>query len=165
MVGKKKILWATVVVIAAGGTAIWRHRRHQHDAAKTTQVKTHKHDHEEESPPPPKKEPKSTVLSPAAKEQLAEQAFIAALRSVFIWRSTQPDTPKTSKALLEKFAAIACEQIPQTSKAAWQSLLQSWQSLGDPAKAADPQLKAQGQRAADTLNAMLKAHGEGDILF
>jgi hypothetical protein len=37
--------------------------------------------------------------------------------------------------------------------------------MNDPSMASDPQLKAQSQQATDALNALFKAHGDGDIVL
>jgi hypothetical protein len=169
MVSKKSILWALVAIVAIATAFLWQHRRHQQNVAQSAHGKKHKSTPEakpaDKTPPAPKKEPKATVLSLATKENLAEKSFIAALRAIFIWRSTQPETPETSRVVLEKLSGVACDDLPPERKSAWQSLLQAWKSLADPAKATDPQIKAQSQRAAETLNAMFKAHGDGDIVF
>lgn len=177
MVNRKFILRALVVLVvvsAIAATVIWRYERHQQKAAAALAKKSKgkikaKPAKEPDDDPPdtPKKEkvPKATALSPAAREHLAEKAFISDLRAALIWRSSQPQNPETNRALLEKLTAIAFADLPPERKSAWQSLLQAWKSLEDPAKAADPMIKEQGQRAADTLNAMLRAHGEGDIVL
>lgn len=174
MVSKKNIIRALVVLIALGtitSVVLWRYERQQQKAAaalaKKNKAKPRSKPVEEpaEDPPERKKEkpPKATALSPAAKDHLAEKAFISALRAAFLWRSSQPTGPETNRLLLEKLAAIPSADLPVERKDAWLSLLQAWKCLDDPAKAADPQIKAQGQRAADTLNVMLKAHGDTDI--
>lgn len=180
MVSKKSILWLTVVVVVAVGTTlVLRHQHQKRKAAelkaviaapekkeeKSRKEKSEPEDEPPDKPEPPEKVPKATVLSPAAKAHLAEQAFISALRTVLIWQGSQPANPQTSQVVLEKLSAIACDDLSPDLKSAWQSLLQAWRSLSDPAKVADPQLKAQGQQAADTLNTMLKAHGDGDIVL
>ncbi len=188
MVSKKSILWtlALLVIVAISTTAILQYREHRQErkkaAAALAQAKKDKHKREKEKAksdsdeepadepkPAPKAEPKATVLSPAAKQHLAEQSFISDLRTVLLWRSTQPENPETSRVLLEKLSAIACEDLPPDRKSAWLSLLQDWKSLSDPTKAmaidTDPQLKAQTQQAAATLNAMFQAHGDGDIVL
>lgn len=177
MVNRKFILRALVVLVvvsAIAATVIWRYERHQQKAAaalaKKSKGKIKAKPVEEPDDDPPatakkEKPPKATALSTAAKEHLAEKAFISSLRAVFIWRSSQPQNSETSRVLLEKLSAITFADLPPERKTAWQSLLQAWKSLDDPAKATDPQVREQGQRAADTLNAMLKAHGDGDIVL
>lgn len=171
MLSKKSILrtLALLVIVAISVMAIVRHQ-HQRKEAAAAQVKKDKKkklkseadkESADEPAPAPKVEPVPIVVGQAAKEHLAEQAFIAALREVFLWRSSQPGNPEMSRVLLEKFSAIPCEGLPPDRKSAWQSLLQAWKS--DPARARDPQLKVEGERAAETLNAMFKTHGDGDI--
>jgi hypothetical protein len=175
MVSKKSILWTLAfVVVAAAATAIWQNQvRHQRKAAAADEARAKarkqkssapEEDPVEKTPPPaPKKAPKATALSTVDKEHLAEKAFIAALREVFVWRNCQPGSVETNRALLEKLSAIACEDMPPERKSAWQSLLQARKAMDDPARVADPKLQAQSQQAAGILNAMLKAHGDGDI--
>ena len=176
MLRKKPVLWALtlLIILGIGGGLIWRNQYRKQKAAAAALAKKAKADAKKakpeeppDDPPPPKppKPPKSTVLSQTTREHLAEKAFIAAVRSVFTWRSTQAENPETNRALLEKLSVIACDDLPPERKAAWQSLLQAWNALADPAKASDTQLQAQGQQAADILNAMFKAHGDGDIVF
>jgi hypothetical protein len=178
MVNLKSMRWLLLVlVLAAGGAAIWRHqlRKQAEGAAAKLARKLHKVEAKDKSeadedgadkpdPAPPKKAPPATVLGPAAKEHLAEKAFISALRAVFQWRSTQPaQDSETNRKLLEKLSAIPYNDLPVERKTAWQSLLQVWQASGDPAKAADAQLQAKNRQAADMLNEMLRAHGDGDL--
>ena len=165
--GKNKTIGIILVLLiaAGGGVAYWKHQQGKGAVAKIKRPKTHETPTKKAAPAPPKKEPKATVLSPAAKEHLAEREFITALRTVFIWHSHQPNNPETAKTLLAKLTELPSDGLPPSDKAAWQSLLESWQGLSDPGKPADPRLKDQGQKAADTLNAMLKAQGEGDLTF
>ncbi len=168
MTGKKTLLCSIVAALAIGGGAIWQHKHRQRQAEKPAHTKSHKaHPKPEPVPqaPPKKLAPKATVLSQAAREDLAEEAFVAALRRVFLWRSTQPDGPLAAKGMLERFAAIPCDELAQDHKAAWQSLLAAWRSLGQNAIATDPRQSDEARRAALTLNAMLKARGDGDIAF
>lgn len=113
--------------------------------------------------PPPK--PKSTVLGTAAREHLAEKSFISELRATFQWRSSQPRSPETDKVLLEKLSAISIIDLPPERKSAWLSLLEAWRALQQPAGADNPQVNDKGRRAAETLNLMLKAHGDLDLYF
>ena len=166
MVSKKLILWTLTLgaVVAVATTAIWQNQvRHLRKAvaaaeAKALAKKKKSIEPDDESPdkpaPAPKKAAKVTVLSPAAREHLAEQAFISALRTVFLWRSSQPQNPETSRVLLEKLSGIACEDLPAERKRVWRELLAAW-------KASAPQ----NEQAAETLNAMFKAHGDGDIML
>lgn len=173
MLSKKRILWILVALALIGTTLVVRHERQQRKEAAAAKAKRDKarkakqqvvvDDEPDEKPAPPKKVPKATVLSPETKTYLAEQAFISALRGVFQWRSQQPVTPETNSALLAKLSALTCEDLSPEHKTAWQSLLQSWRLLGDPAKATDPQIKTHSQQAIDVLNALFKAHGDGDI--
>lgn len=176
MLSKKWILRTLALLVIAGiGTAAVLRYRHQQREAASALVKKAKKDKKEqvkkspdaevtdEPAPAAKKVPKATVLSPAAKAHLAEKSFIAALRDVFLWRSSQPENPEMSRVLLEKLSTIACEDLPPDIRSAWQSLLQTWKV--DPGSAVDPQLKARGERAAETLNAMFKSHGDGDIVL
>jgi len=175
MLSKKRILWTLVVLALIGTTLVVRQERQQRkaiaaakakrDKARRAKAKVVVDNEPDEKPAPPKKVPKATVLSAESKNYLAEQAFISALRGVFQWRSQQPATPETSRVLLTKLSAIACDDLSPTHKAAWQSLLQSWNLSNDPSKASDPQLKAQSQQAADTLNALFKVHGDSDIVL
>ena len=175
MLSKKRILWTLVVLALIGTTLVVRQERQQRKAIAAAKAKRDKvrmakakvvvDNEPDEKPAPPKKVPKATVLSAESKNYLAEQAFISALRGVFQWRSQQPVTPETNSALLTKLSAIACDDLSPTHKAAWQSLLQSWKLSNDPSKAADPQLKAQGQQAAEAMNALFQAHGDGDIVL
>lgn len=175
----KKSIYQTLtllVIVVIATTVILRHQhqRDQQKKAASAQAKKNKKEKKQkvisdpdkepsdEPAPAPKMEPAPIVVGPAAREHLAEQSFISALREVFLWRSSQPDHPETNRVLLEKLSAIACEDLPPDRKNAWQSLLQVWKL--DPARETDPQLK-QGQRAAETLNAMFKAHGDGDIVL
>lgn len=164
---KKSILWTLALVLVLGAaTAVWQNQiRHQRKGAAAAEAKAQAKarklknaepddDTSDKPAPPPKKEPKVTVLSPATKEHLAEQSFIAALREVLIWRGTQPQTPETSRQLLDKLSVIPCDDLPSAQKGAWQSLLQAWKASASP----NPQATA-------TLNAMLKAHGDGDIVL
>lgn len=178
MLSKKLILWTlTLLVIGAIGTAAilrYQHHRDQHKKSASAQAKKDKKEKVKSDPdkepsdepaPAPKMESTPIVIGPAAREHLAEQSFISALREAFLWRSSQPENPETNRVLLEKLSAITCEDLPPDRKNAWQALLQVWKSLGNPARANDPELKAQGQRAAETLNAMFKTHGDGDIVL
>jgi len=175
MLSKKRILWTLVVLALIGTTLVVRQERQQRkaiaaakakrDKARRAKAKVVVDNEPDEKPAPPKKVPKATVLSAESKNYLAEQAFISALRGVFQWRSQQPVTPETNSALLTKLSAIACDDLSPTHKAAWQSLLQSWKLSSDPSKAADPQLKAQGQQAVDAMNALFQAHGDGDLVL
>jgi hypothetical protein len=175
MLSKKRILWTLVVLALIGTTLVVRQERQQRKAIAAAKAKRDKvrmakakvvvDNEPDEKPAPPKKVPKATVLSAESKNYLAEQAFISALRGVFQWRCQQPVTPETNSALLTKLSAIACDDLSPTHKAAWQSLLQSWKLSNDPSKAADPQLKAQGQQAAEAMNALFQAHGDGDIVL
>lgn len=175
MVNKKSILWTLAfVVVAAATTAIWQNQvRHQRRAAAADEARAKarklkssapEEDPADKTPPPaPKKAPKVTALGTAGREYLAEKAFIAALRAAFVWRSSQPLSPDTNHALLEKLSAIPCEDMPPQRKSAWQTLLQARKAMDDPARASDPALQARSQQAASILNAMLVAHGDGDI--
>lgn len=174
MMSKKSIsrTLALLVIVAISTTAVLRHQHHQKKEAAAAQAKKDKKkkvksdpdkESSDEPAPAPKPVPKVTVLSPTAKAHLAEKAFIAGLRDVFHWRSSQPENPETNQMLLEKLSAIPSEDLSPDSKSAWQSLLQVWKS--DSAKALDPEIKAQSQRASETLNAMFKAHGDGDIVL
>jgi hypothetical protein len=175
MLSKKRILWTLVALALIGTTLVLRHEHQQRkeaaaakakrDKARKAKAKVVVEEEPDEKPAPPKKVPKATVLSPATKTYLAEQAFIAALRGVFQWRSQQPATPETSRALLAKLSTVAFEDLSPEHKTAWQSLLQSWRQMNDPSMASDPQLKAQSQQATDALNALFKAHGDGDIVL
>lgn len=166
---------ALLVIVGISTVAIVRHQ-HQQQKVASAQIKKDKKEKAKSDPDkdtadepvpaaPAKMEPKATVLGPAAKGHLAEQAFISALREVFLWRSRQPVSPETNRVLLEKLSTITSEDLPPDQKSAWQSLLQSWKDSGDPAKAMDPQLKVKSERAAETLNAMFKVHGDGDIVL
>ncbi len=174
MISKKSIsrTLALLVIVAIGATAIVLRHQHQQKKIAVAQAKKDrkekaKSDREkepsDEPAPAPKPAPKVTVLGPAAKAHLAEKAFIAALRDVFIWRSGQPENLGANQALLEKLSAITCEDLPPDCKSAWQSLLQVWKS--NLTGAMDPKLKSQSQQAAEILNAMFKTHGDGDIVL
>jgi hypothetical protein len=176
MASKKLIRWALVLVFLSGAvvaTVQYRMERNKQKAAAEQARRSSKskaklpqaEEPPDEPAPPPPKPPKVTVLGPAAKEHLAEKSFISALRAAIQWRSSQPKTPETDRALLEKLSAIAVDDLPSERKAAWRSLLDAWRSLDDPAKANDPQIKEQGRQAAETLNLMLKAHGDLDLVF
>ena len=182
MVSRKSIRWAlALLILAVAGTAIvmWRLDRREQKAAaalarknsknsSSNKVKTPPPEEPSDEPkaPPPPKPPKATVLGTAAKEHLAEKAFITALRAACLWRTTQPASPETNQAFLEKLSVIPVDELPSERKAAWLSLLEAWQSIDQhSATAQDPQIKAQGRKAADTLNLMLKAHGDLDLLF
>lgn len=107
--------------------------------------------------------PKVTQLSAAARAHLAEKAFIAKLRAVFLSMGDQPGLSLQSKEWVAKLDAVSGEGLPTERLRAWQTYLDSWRALHDPAKAGDPLWKEQGRQAAATLNAMLKEHGDGDI--
>lgn len=176
MASKKLIRWALVLVFLSGAvvaTVQYRMERNKQKAAaeqarRSSKSKAKPPQTEEppdEPAPPPPKPPKVTVLGPAAKHHLAEKSFISALRAALQWRSTQPKSPETDRVLLEKLSAIAVEDLPPERKAAWLSLLNAWRALGDPASAEDIRIQKQGQRAAETLNLMFKAHGDFDLVF
>lgn len=176
MVSRKFIRWALVLLILSvvvAATVMYRIERHKQKAAaeqaRRSSSSKAKHMPVEEPPdepaPPPPKPPKVTVLGPAAEEHLAEKSFISALRAAFLWRSSQPKSTDTDRAFLEKLSAIAVDDLPSERKSAWLSLLDAWRALGNPAKAEDPKIKEQGQRAAETLNLMLKAHGDLDLVL
>lgn len=161
---------ALIVIVAIATTAMILRQQHQQKKAAAALAKKDrkekaKGDSDKESSdepaPAPKPAPKVTVLGPAAKAHLAEKAFIAALRDVFDWRGRQPGNAETNRVLLEKLSAIACEDLSPDRKSAWQSLLQFWKS--ESAGAMTPELKAGSEQATETLNAMFKAHGDGDI--
>ncbi|CAN5830572.1 hypothetical protein BH11VER1_BH11VER1_04460 [soil metagenome] len=165
---------ALLVIVAIGATAIVLREQHLQKKIAVAQAKKDgkakaKSDRDKESSdeptPAPKPAPKVTLLGPAAKAHLAEKAFIVSLRAVFFWRSSQPGNPATNQILMEKLSAITCEDISPNRRSAWQSLLQSWKSTGDSTQPTDPQLQAQIQQATETLNAMFKTHGDGDIVL
>ncbi len=172
----KPVVWAAALLIIVGISviAVWRYQRHQEKAAAALVAQARKAkkkekepvtEEAERTPPPPAKKLKVTALSQASREHLAEQTFISSVRELFIWRSQQSQSPDTNRLMLEKFAAITCEDLPWERKSAWHDLLEAWRALNDPVKAEDPQIKEQGQRAAAVLNAMFQAHGDGDIVF
>ncbi len=171
MLRKKSISGLLAVILLAGGFVYTRHQWRK--TVKTAPVESKNQDHaavenredEAEEKPAPEPEPKATVLSTAAREHLTEKAFISALRAVFLWRGAQTASEDIRDEWLNKLAAIPSDGLPPERKAAWQSLLQAWQSLADPAQASDPALKQQGRQAADVINTMLQEHGDGDILF
>ncbi len=180
MVSRKSIRWAlALLILAAAVTAIvmWRIAHNEQKAAAILARKSSKSSSKIKAPPPeeppdepkappPPKAPKATVLGPAAKEHLAEKAFITALRAALQWRSTQPRTPETSRAFLEKLSAIAVDDLPAERKTAWLSLLEAWREIEQhPATVPDPKLQEQGRKAAEMLNLMLKDHGDMDLLF
>jgi hypothetical protein len=67
--------------------------------------------------------------------------------------------------MVEKLMAIPSDELPPERRAAWQSLLEAWRGLDDPAIGSDMEIRRKGQEAATVLNAMLKEHGDGDIQF
>ena len=175
MVRSKFIRWALVLLILGGAvTVIVKYRiernklKAEAELARRSSNSKPKRIPVEEPPeepaPPPPKPPKVTVLGPAAKEHLAEKSFISSLRAALQWRSSQPQGPETDRVLMEKLTAIAVNDLPPERKSAWLSLLEAWRGLAN-AKAEDPQLKEQGQKAAETLNLMFKAHGDLDLVF
>ncbi len=181
MVKKKFILWALALLVLAGTvTSIVMYRLHRHEQKEAAALarknsKSSKDSNkakrmpEEDAPekpePPPPKPPKATVLGPATKEHLAEKTFISALRTAIQWRGTQPQTPEAHQALLQKLSAIPVDDLPPERRAAWHSLLETWQILAQPSHPTDPNLQEQGRKASETLNLMLKAHGDHDLAF
>lgn len=198
VLSKKSFRWALALFIVLGVTAtvMWRLHRHEQKAAEALARKASKSSSKAKSTTPPPEEsadapetpapekapPKVTVLGPAAKEHLAEKAFITALRSAFLWRSSQPQpqSPEVIRGLLEKLSAIAVDDLPPERKSAWLTLLKAWGEMKEPGDGADadpnapkasapkmndPQIQDQARQAAETLNLMLKAHGDVDLVF
>lgn len=167
MLSKKPLLWtlAVILILAAGGIVVQQRQRQATPPAEAAGDKKPQDSPGEKAEDKPEQKPKVTVLSAAAREHLAEKAFIAGLRAAFLWRSAQPAAEETRRAWLEKLAAIPSDDLSPERKRAWQTLLQAWQSLADPAQANDPTLKQQGRQAAEALNTMLREHGDGDLVF
>lgn len=162
-------LLAIVVVVGVifGVRSIWRAQRGGREKTSQKQVKASKADPEVdvEKSAPPEPRVKETVLGDAARGYLAEKAFISRLRSVLNLRHGQSEAEKGRGEMVEEFMAIPSDELPPERRAAWQSLLEAWRALTDPAIESDPEMRRKGQEAATVLNAMLKEHGDGDIQF
>ena len=162
-------LLAIVVVVGAffGVRSVWRAQRGGREKTSQKQVKASKADPEvdDEKSVPPEPRGKETVLGDAARGHLAEKAFISRLRSVLILRGGQTEAEKGRGEMVEKLMAIPSDELPPERRAAWQSLLEAWRGLDDPAIGSDLEIRRKGQEAATVLNAMLKEHGDGDIQF
>lgn len=172
MTSKKSIAAGIVAVVVVaglifGGRAMWRAKDKGRAEASQKQVKASKVETEEddEKPAPPEPKVKETVLGAAARGHLAEKAFISRLRGVVISHHGQPGAEEGRGELLEKLVAIPSDELLPELRAAWQSLLEAWRALGDPANGSQTETVRKGQEAAAVLNAMLKAHGDGDIQF
>lgn len=171
MANRKVMVWALVLaVLGAVSAVVWRNQvRHRDRGAAAAEARARAKDKKTqggeagddapEKPAPAPQKAKETALSQAGREFLAEQAFIAGLRDVFVWRGGQPRSPETMQALLEKLSTLPCDDLPAERKSAWQSLLGAWNAQGHPAQPSS----FQDRQAAETLNAMFKAHGDGDI--
>lgn len=162
-------LLAIVVVVGAffGVRSVWRAQRGVREKTSEKQVKTSKSNPEvdDEKSVPPEPRVKETVLGDAARGHLAEKAFISRLRSVLILRRGQSEVEKGQGEMVEELMEIPSEELPPERRVAWQSLLEAWRGLADPATGGDPEIRRKGQEAATVLNAMLKEHGDGDIQF
>ena len=130
-------------------------------AKNVSKAKTSEPDSDGGKPAPPV--PKVTQLSQEARGHLAEKAFIANLRSLFLQRQSESDGGAPSGQWIAKLSTLSGDDLPPARRDAWVAYLECCRALMDPARASDSQWRQKVQEAASVLNAMLKAHGDGDI--